>query len=162
MAFLVDTNIFVDAYRRYYGFDIVPSFWNFLENQFSAGALVSIKPVFDELKAGDDALADWARNRPSFFKDMDDLTVQKLVDIATWVNQQVAQGKLTQAAASEFLGVADYFLVAFAAAHGLVVVTHEQPSPGAKKRVLIPNVCEAFEVSYTDTFTMMRTLGARI
>lgn len=27
MAFLVDTNIFVDTHRRYYGLDIVPSFW---------------------------------------------------------------------------------------------------------------------------------------
>ena len=44
MAFLVDTNIFVDAHRRYYGFDIVPSFWGFLDQQFLSGHLVSIKP----------------------------------------------------------------------------------------------------------------------
>lgn len=161
MAFLVDTNIFVDAHRRYYGFDIVPSFWDFLDQQFSAGSLVSIRPVLDELKKGDDALTDWAKNRPDFFKDLDDATVEKMVELADWANQQVRQGDLTQAAVDEFLSVTDYFLVAFAAAHDLVVLTHEQPSPGAKKRVLIPNVCKIFGVAYADTFEMMRSLGAQ-
>lgn len=32
--FLVDTNILVDASRRYYGFDFVPSFWEFMDDQF--------------------------------------------------------------------------------------------------------------------------------
>lgn len=162
MVFLVDTNIFVDAHRRYYGFDIVPSFWESLDQQFLAGSLVSIKPVLDELKAGNDVLTNWVKSRPSFFKDLDDATVQKMAKIASWVNQQVRQGDLTQAAASEFLSVADFYLVAFAAAHSLIVLTHEQPSPGAKKRVLIPNICDAFGVNYADTFTMMRSLDAKL
>lgn len=40
MSFLVDTNIFVDAHRRYYGFDIVPSFWEFLDHQFGSGCSI--------------------------------------------------------------------------------------------------------------------------
>lgn len=158
MSFLVDTNIFVDAHRRYYGFDIVPSFWEFLDQQFVSGALVSIKPVLEELTAGKDTLADWAKNRPLFFNEIDDATVQAMVQIANWVKDQ----NYTQSAVDEFLSVADFYLVAFAAAHGHTVLTHEQPSPGAKKRVLIPNVCDAFGVSYADTFQMMRALHARI
>lgn len=157
MTFLVDTNIFVDAHRRYYGFDIVPSFWGFLDQQFLSGHLVSIKPVFDELKKGEDELAEWVKARPQFFKDLDGPTIQKMTEIADWVSQQ----GYTQAAVDDFLRVADYYLVAFAAAHGLIVLTHEQPSPGAKRRVLIPNVCNAFGVDYTDTFTMMRDRDAR-
>ncbi|MGH1979252.1 DUF4411 family protein [Rothia sp. L_38] len=53
-------------------------------------------------------------------------------------------------------------MVAFAVAHDHTVLTHEQPSPGAKKRVLIPNVCDAFGVRYADTFQMIRALHARI
>lgn len=156
MSFLVDTNIFVDAHRRYYGFDIVPSFWKFLDQQFASYALVSIKPVLEELKAGNDALADWAKNRPLFFKEIDDATIQAMVQIADWVEGQ----SYTQSAVDEFLSVADFYLVAFAAAHGHTVVTHEQPSPGAKKRVLIPNVCDAFGIRFVDTFQIIRTLGA--
>lgn len=157
MSFLVDTNIFVDAHRRYYAFAIVPSFWEFLDHQFSSGALVSIKQVLEELKAGNDALADWAKDRPHFFHDIGDAqTLQKMAEIADWVTRQ----EYTQAALDEFLSVADFYLVAFAVAHGYTVLTHEQPNPEAKKRVLIPNVCDAFGVRYTDTFQMMRTLGA--
>lgn len=157
MSFLVDTNIFVDAHRRYYGFDIVPSFWEFLYQQFGSGVLVSVKPVLEELKAGNDALADWAKDRPQFFHDIGDAqTLQKMAEIADWVTHQ----EYTQAALAEFLSVADYYLVAFAAAHGHAVVTHEQPSPGAKKRVLIPNVCNTFGIRYVDTFQIIRTLKA--
>lgn len=158
MMFLVDTNILVEAYRRYYAFDLVPSFWDFLDQNFDAGSLVSIKPVLDELKEGNDALTEWAKNRSHFFKDpADATTVQAMSKVANWVKQQGYR----QSAVDEFLGIADYFLVAFAAAHGLTVLTHELPSPESKKRVLIPDVCRAFGVDYADTFTMMRALGAR-
>lgn len=158
MMFLVDTNILVEAYRRYYAFDLVPSFWEFLDRNFDAGSLVSVKPVLDELKAGDDALTEWAKARPQFFRDIaDEATIQKMGEIADWVAQQGYK----QSAVDEFLGIADYFLVAFAAAHGLTVLTHELPSPESKKRVKIPDVCAAFGVDFVDTFTMMRALGAR-
>lgn len=32
----------------------------------------------------------------------------------------------------------------------------------AKDRILIPNVCEALQVPYVDTFEMMRRLGIRL
>ncbi|WP_237233042.1 DUF4411 family protein [Rothia nasisuis] len=156
--FLVDTNILVEAYRRYYAFDLVPSFWEFLDRNFDAGSLVSIKPVLDELKEGNDALTEWAKNRSHFFRDIADATtIQAMGEIADWVKQQ----GYWQSAVDEFLGIADYFLVAYAAAHGLTVLTHELPRPESKKRVLIPDVCRAFGVDYVDTFTMMRALGAR-
>lgn len=155
--FLVDTNILVEAYRRYYAFDLVPSFWEFLNRNFGAGSLVSIKPL-DELKEGNDALTEWAKNRFRFFRDIaDGATIQAMGEIADWVKQQGYR----QSAVDEFLGIADYFLVAYAAAHGLTVLTHELPRPESKKRVLIPDVCRAFGVDYVDTFTMMRALGAR-
>lgn len=157
--FLVDTNILVEAYRRYYAFDLVPSFWEFLDRNFDAGSLVSIKPVLDELKEGNDALTEWAKNRSHFFRDIaDGATFQAMGEIADWVKQQ----GYWQSAVDEFLGIADYFLVAYAAAHGLTVLTHELPRPESKKRVLIPDVCRAFGMDYVDTFTMMRALGARI
>lgn len=158
MMFLVDTNILVDAHRRYYAFDLVPSFWAFLDENFEAGNLVSIKPVLDELRAGNDALAEWAKARPQFFRDIaDEATIQKMSEIANWVAQQGYK----QSAVDEFLGIADYFLVASAAAHGLTVLTHEMPAPESKKRVKIPDVCNTFGVDYVDTFTMMRALRAR-
>lgn len=159
MTYLVDTNIFVEAQRRYYGFDIVPSFWNFLDAGFQKGDLVSIRPVLDEIKKGNDDLTAWAKDRPGYFKPVDDLlTLGKMSEIADWV----AQAGFTDNAVSDFLDVADYPLVAYAAAHGLVLLTHEHFNMNAKKRVLIPNVCKQFDVEYADTFEMMRALGAKL
>lgn len=31
VKFLLDANVFIEAYRRYYSFDIAPSFWELLE-----------------------------------------------------------------------------------------------------------------------------------
>ena len=45
---------------------------------------------------------------------------------------------------------------------GRVVVTHEQPAPDARRKVPIPNVCQAFNVPLVDTFEMLRTLGVQV
>lgn len=157
--FLVDTNILVDASRRYYGFDFVPSFWEFVDDQFSKGNLVSIREVFDELKSGNDELTRWVTARSQYFVRIKDAqTLDKMTEIAQWVTSQ----SYKQSAVDEFLNVADYYLVAYAAAHGLILLTNETPAPESKKRVKIPDVCNAFRVRYADTFEMMRVLGARI
>jgi len=41
--------------------DICPAYWDWLDQQFDQGELASIDMVGRELKAGDDALAKWAK-----------------------------------------------------------------------------------------------------
>lgn len=79
-------------------------------------------------------------------------------DIMTWARDQA---QFTDAAKAEFARGADGWLVAYAKAKGCVIVTHEQPEPNAKARILIPNVCGAFGIQHVDTFDMLRTLGVR-
>ena len=55
-----------------------------------------------------------------------------------------------------------HWLVAYAKSNGQhVVVTHEELSPDAKRRVPLPNVCKQFSVDYTDPFAMLKDLKAR-
>jgi len=75
-----------------------------------------------------------------------------------WVQ---AQDQFLDAAKTNFATVADGWLVAYAKAREYIVVTHELPAADARKKVPIPNVCEALGVSYVDTFTMLRELGVR-
>lgn len=65
------------------------------------------------------------------------------------------------AAISKFAGVADGWLVAYAQAHGAVIVTHEKYQQNAQSRILIPNVCRQFNVPYLNTYGMLRQLGVR-
>jgi hypothetical protein len=53
---------------------------------------------------------------------------------------------------------ADTWILAFALATDLTVVTHEVFDPNIKKRIPIPNVCLAFDIDYCDTFEMLRRL----
>lgn len=62
----------------------------------------------------------------------------------------------------QFANGADGWLVAYARAKGHVVVTHEQLSADVRRKVPIPNVCNAFGVRYVDTFEMLRELGVRL
>jgi len=72
-----------------------------------------------------------------------------------------AQDQFLDAAKADFADGADGWLVAYTSSKGYVVVTHEVLNPDIKIKVPIPNVCDAFGVSYVNTFEMLRQLGVR-
>ena len=92
----------------------------------------------------------------TFFKGTKDKNViDAFSDMVNWVQ---AEPQFTSDAKTEFTSVADGWLVAYAKANGLVVVTFEQFAPGSQKSVPVPNVCLKFGVDYCDTFEMLRDL----
>lgn len=156
---LVDANILIDAKNRYYAFDIAPGFWAWLEQGHRTGKLISIDAVRDELLQGDDELAEWARGRRDFFLPTDQLTVQHFRPLSEWARRQ----NYRQSALNEFSSDrADFLLIAHAIGHGDTVITNEQPSPQARKRVKIPDACAAMGVATADIFTVLRTTGAAL
>jgi hypothetical protein len=60
MAYLLDSNVFIQAKNLHYGFDFCPAFWTWLENANAASRTFSIEKVGTELLAGVDDLSDWA------------------------------------------------------------------------------------------------------
>jgi hypothetical protein len=158
--YLLDANIFIEAKNRYYSFEIVPSFWTWLDAQQRAGNLASIDMVCQELSKGNDELAQWAKARAQsgwFLPESDVDTQQRIQQIATWV---MAQDYLPSAK-RDFLGCSDPWLIAKAGTLNAVVVTHESYDPNIKRKVKIPNVCRQFSVATIDTFELLRKLGAR-
>jgi hypothetical protein len=152
MAYLLDANVFIQAKNLHYGLDFCPAFWEWLIDANAAAAVYSIEKVGDELLAGADTLADWARDRGTpFFAPPDTVVVPALATVASWVTGQAYE----PAAVNTFLQVADYYLVAHALAHGHTVVTHEVPSPSTKK-IKIPNVCIGLGVKCMTPYEMLR------
>jgi len=95
----------------------------------------------------------------TFFKKTED---QAVIDqFQEMVNWAYGQSQFSDAAKSEFASVADGWVVAYAAANDLIVVTHEQFAPDARRKIPIPNVCIEFDVEYVNTFEMLRTLGEK-
>jgi len=52
-------------------------------------------------------------------------------------------------------------VISYALAKGHVLVTQERPAPQSKKKVMIPDVCEAVSVAWKDTFQVLGELRAR-
>ena len=61
-----------------------------------------------------------------------------------------------------FMASADLKLIAHAMVSQATLVTREQPAPDSKKKIKIPDVCNAFNVVWTDPFSAYRTLGLRL
>ncbi len=153
MAYLLDTNIFIQAKNEYYGFDICPGFWDWLERQNEVGQVFSIESVKAELTNGQDELSDWAKQKgSSFFLPFDQPASIAMGKISTWVQS----GPYRENVKRDFLSVADPLLIAYAKAHKHTVVSHEVFILEERKKIKIPVVCHAFQVPCIRTFAMLR------
>lgn len=157
MAYLLDANVFIEAKNRYYGMDFCPAFWDWLVEQNAAGRVFSIQKVGDELAARTDELSAWAAARgEAFFLPPDEAMLSSLAAVGEWVKKQ----KYHPAAVRAFLEDPDYYLIAYAHAHGHIVVTHEVPSDSVRE-VKIPNVCIGMGIKPETPFGMLRLERAR-
>lgn len=161
--YLVDSDVFIQAKNLHYGFDFCPAFWKWLVEQNKRGAVASVDKVAEELKAGNDELAQWVRGRDKgFFLPFDDWAVPMLRKVSDWVNG----GPFSPQSVGKFLGGADLMLVAHARISGDTVVTHERGASEEEKRsstrrIKIPDACEEFNVRWMSPFEMLRQGGAR-
>jgi len=162
MFFVLDANVFIEAARRYYAFDLAPAFWDALLYWAQNGRIVSIDRVKDELARLNDEVAKWATGQfhEHFDSTMDEEVIDAYRQIIQWAYEQT---QFKESAKAEFARAdnADAWVVAYALAKRAIVVTHEQFKPDIKRKIPIPNVCRAFNVPYVDTFEMLRQLGVR-
>ena len=103
----------------------------------------------------------WIENQApeTFFKKTEDQAViAEFQELVGWV---YSADQFSDSAKSEFATVADGWVIAYAAVNKLVVVTHEEFAPAAKRKVPMPNVCVEFDVEYVNTFEMLRSLDER-
>jgi len=159
-VFVLDANVFIQAKRLYYAFDLAPKFWDSLVLHANNKQLESIDRIKLELDKGKDDLTTWANGHfhSAFASTDEEDVIKSYSEIMAWVQ---GQPQFSDAAKTEFATVADGWLIAYANVKGRIIVTQELPAPDAKSRVPIPNVCQEFDVSFVDTFTMLRQLGVR-
>ena len=165
MGYCLDTNVFIEAHRNYYAFDLAPIFWDTLSEWGRQSIIFSPIVVYDELKESGDDLANWAKNNKAdlfFDTNPDPDTTNAYSDIANFVNQRYEPQHV-----AKFLDDADSWVIASALAKDLIVVTmeslkNEQISRTSGKvagRIKIPNICNQFGVKYNNTFQLLRDQG---
>ena len=155
----LDSNVFIEGEKGPYGFDIAPGFWTFLDDMVSTGRVCSSKMVYDELTEVDDALHEWAKARKSsgLFPVPDSAVQDRFRDIVNYVNMHYPAQQ-----SSKFLGKADPWIIAHAAAYGGAVVTLETRVSNDSQKAKIPNVGDQFKVRSLNTYGMLRELGAAL
>ncbi len=159
IKYILDANVFMEASRRYYPFDFAKPFWEALVAYSQSGVLCSIDKVFNEINEGYDELKIWAENdfHNYFFSTQDSNILQSYSALVNWAQNQ---SQYSQIAKNIFMRQenADAWVIAFAHANNFKIVTHEIFDSNIKKRIPIPNVCVDFNISYCDTFEMLRSL----
>ena len=102
---VLDTNIFLEAHRRYYAQDICPGFWECLRHYALKGSLLSIDRVLKEILEPDE-VAKWARQAPDelFASTAEQPVIDAFKQMQSW-----AQGntQFRVEAREEFARVAD-------------------------------------------------------
>ena len=162
--FLLDSDVFIAAKNAYYAFDICPGFWKGILRGHEQGSIRSLDRIRNELLSGrkEEDLVQWVTNEvpTAFFHDSnaDDVS-SAFADVMLWIQRN---GQYFDRAKAKFATEADGWLVGYSMVHGTVVVTNEQPRPGSRNRVLLPDVCVQFKVAYKDTFVMMRDLALQL
>lgn len=159
MAYLFDSNIFIRS-KNDMPLDLWPSFWHKMTEMINCGQVFISVKVKEEIERGNDELVTWLKSSApkSCYVRLDESIMAKFGEVQAWASQR----PFTQAAKNTFAQVADSYLVATAAAKGLVVVSYEHSNPQRKNRVMIPDACAALGVACCDLNTVLRSLGITI
>lgn len=159
--FLLDANVFIEAKRRYYAFDLCPGFWESLIWNYRQNRILSINQVKKELEDGKDELSKWITSKMP----LDCFISTNTALVSNWFGKMQAwvqgQSQFLDEAKAEFAAKPDCWLVAYAKANDFILVTQEVLNPAVRRKIPIPNVCKAFDVDYIDTFGMLKTLGVK-
>lgn len=164
-VYIIDTSSLTQAYRTYYSFDITPSFWAFLKQEFSTGRLISNDKVYDEIMWGSDDLATWLKSeisKTSFIDTKNEAAI--LTHYAAIMNWSSAHVSYNQNAKNQFADFdnADPWTIACALDKKLTVVSQEVSAPLAQRAIKIPDVCNSFNIRHIDTFGFLREVGFKM
>jgi hypothetical protein len=153
MKYIFDSGPLIDLFRHYYP-ERFPSLWQRFYSLVSDGKIISVREVYNEIEAKEDALAYWAKKQkdklflPSTSKELQ--FVSEIFQIrhfqAMIRKQERLQGK----------PVADPFVIARAKIQECQVVTTESLKDNAAG---VPNVCERFSIPYINLEGFMQQEG---
>jgi Domain of unknown function (DUF4411) len=164
-VYVLDTNVFIQAKRTFYPFEVCPGYWKAMSWHRKSGRVMSIDRVRDEIERGGDDLWSWVQTAygQDGFASVDEPSVTRWFgEMAAWVQ---AQPHFLPQARTEFASeeVADGWLAAYAKSRSsTVVVTLEEFNAESRRKVQLPNICKAFEVEWITPFQMLRRLGVEL
>lgn len=158
--FWFDSDSLVTPSRGAYRFDILPQFWDFLEQKAEEHVFASSKYVYDELTGNEhpDDLEIWVKkvNTTFFLEPNED--VQKVYRQIVGLVQNEPRWRAHHI--TKFLDDADPWIIAHAKALGGRVVTFEKSRPLSAKP-FIPDVADKIDVACITLWDMLSELKVK-
>lgn len=158
MLHLIDANVLITADSKYYPLERVPEFWEWLLHTASQGSVKMPTEMVEEIKAGDDALAEWLSDR----EHLETLRLEEDVDVGL-LQRVIAEGYAPDLDDTELVRVGqDPFLISYALKDvtARCVVTTEVSKPSRQRANRhVPDVCNRFGVRWMDSFELVRTMN---
>ena len=158
MLYLLDANVLIGANHSFYPIDRVPEFWDWLIAMGEAGRVKMPLEIYEEVTAGNDAVARWLKDNRSTFLLNQDVSEEL-------VTQVMEEGYATDLSDDEIEEVGkDPFLIAHALAdlgQRCVVSTEVSKPTATRANRKVPDVCCYFEIPRCDTFRLIRELDFR-
>ena len=94
------------------------------------------------------------KKRQAYLLPQSEAVLRAYREINQWVQEQV---RFSDFEKSKFADDVDAWVIAYAKANSATVVTHERSRPESTK-IKIPDVCDCFQIGWTDTFDMLQKL----
>ena len=165
--YLLDTNIYINFYDRYYRFEYFPSFWDLFEKLMNE-KIVFPKVVADEVTKGDE-FKTWRDKK--FTGNF--LNHKKYAEIWGEVIQHIAKHPcysdraLIEPRSWLHEKIADGWLIAIAKKESLTIVSDERKNPNLNSAkpsgyVKIPDIAEDFGVRCITMNSFFKEIGFRL
>lgn len=157
MLYLLDANVLIDANRDYYPLDRVPEFWDWLVEKGNESRIQVPLEQYEEIITGNDELVNWAKGT----------NVKQALLLNEEVNGDLVAEIVDSAYANDLTDDEiekigrDPFLIAYALIdiENRCVVTTEASKPSRQRANRhIPDVCNALNIPWCNTFTLLRKL----
>lgn len=160
--YLLDTNIFIQAYEATYRIGEFPGVWDWLAEAADQRQIASIVNVREEITKDVD-LQDWVDTQlpADFFRPNTDAVREALQEVGDWIERSGLYASRQRK--ENFKRKADAYLIAHGLARGNAIVTYEKPDnhkTAAARRIKIPDVADALGVECIPLHDLFRALGA--
>jgi len=106
--YVLDSNVFIEAAKQYYAFDLAPGFWKSLVAYAKSGEVISIDRVKQELDRVKDGVTTWADSdfREAFASTDETAVVQVYGRIVNWAQRQTRYSSSARAEFAQVAGMA--------------------------------------------------------
>lgn len=147
MKYSIDTSALIEGWYRRFPPDIVPGFWDNLDELIHNGDLKATEEVLVELEKKHDVIHNWVKERENLFILIDE-EIQFVVREILLNHKTLIDSRRNRSSA-------DPFVIALAKINSSIVITEELPTQ-SDNRPHIPDVCNALNIEYINLIDLSR------